>query len=167
MGENNMKALPISEYQKRFFIEWAMRPEEDAYNVFGVYRIRGSLDTDRFKRACELFVQRHEEVHARYSQDGSECQWSDYGIDDFYRYFAAGSDEAAVRHLEEALWSPFDLVRQPLLRLHLISSVAEGEFYFVHVAHHIICDGEMLKNHRRGNRRKLQFFQHRKPQRHR
>ncbi len=140
-----MKALPISEYQKRFFIEWAVRPDEDAYNVFGVYRIRGSLDTDRFKRACELFVQRHEEVHARYSQDGSECQWSDYGIDDFYRHVAAGSDEAAVRHLEEALWSPFDLVRQPLLRLHLISSGAEGEFYFVHVAHHIICDGEMLK----------------------
>lgn len=145
MDENDMKALPMSEYQKRFFIEWAMRPEEDAYNVFGVYRIRGSLDTDRFKRACELFVQRHEEVHARYSQDGGECHWSGYGIDDFYRHAAAGSDEAAVRHLEEALRSPFDLVRQPLLRLYLISSGAEDEFYFAHVAHHIICDGEMLK----------------------
>jgi amino acid adenylation domain-containing protein len=145
MGETDMKALPISEYQKRFFIEWAMRPEQDAYNVFGVYQIRGSLDTDIFKRACKLFVQQHEEVHARYSQDGGECHWSDYGIDDFYRYFAVGSDEAAVQHLEEVLRSPFDLVRRPLLRLHLISYGVEDEFYFAHVAHHIICDGEMLK----------------------
>lgn len=145
MGENDMKALPISEYQKRFFIEWAMRPEQDAYNVFGVYRIRGSLDTDRFKRACELFIQRHEEVHARYSQDGGECYWSGYGIDDVYHYVTTGSDEAAVRHLEEALRSPFDLVRRPLLRLHLVSYGVEDEFYFAHVAHHIICDGEMLK----------------------
>lgn len=140
-----MKTLPISEYQKRFFVEWAMRPDEDAYNVFGVYRIKGRLDTDRFKRACERFVRQHEEVHARYHPDGSECDWSGYGIDEIFRSVEVGSDESALRYLEEALRSPFHLVRQPLLRLYLVSVGAGEGFYFAHVAHHIVCDGEMLK----------------------
>jgi amino acid adenylation domain-containing protein len=145
MDANIMKPLPISEYQRRFFIEWAMRPKDDAYNIFGVYRINGDLDEKRFKRACELFIQQHEEVHASYSQDGSECFCSDYGIDDFYSRVALASDEAAIQYASDALRAPFHLVHQPLLRLHLISSGNEGAFYFVHVAHHIVCDGEMLK----------------------
>ena len=40
-----MQGLPVSDYQTRFFIEWALRPGEDGYNVFGVYRLRGPLDT--------------------------------------------------------------------------------------------------------------------------
>jgi amino acid adenylation domain-containing protein len=145
MGADIMKTLPISEYQRRFFLEWAIRPEEDTYNIFGVYRINGDLNADRFKRACAWFVERNEEVHARYNQDGSECHWSNYGIDDFYSHVVAESDEAAVQHLKDALRSPFHLVQQPLLRLHLISTGKDGEFYFAHVAHHIICDAEMLK----------------------
>lgn len=140
-----MKTLPISEYQKRFFLEWAIRPEEDTYNIFGVYRISGHLDTDRFRRACELFVERHEEVHARYHQDGSECYWSNYGIDDVYSRIAADSDEYAHQRLKDVLGTPFHLEQQPLLRLRLISNGTEGEYYFAHVAHHIICDAEMLR----------------------
>lgn len=140
-----MKTLPISEYQKRFFLEWAIRPDEDTYNIFGVYRISGHLDTERLKRACELFVERHEEVHVRYHQDGGECFWSNYDIDDFYSRIAADSDKDALQRLKDVLRTPFHLEQQPLLRFRLISNGNEGEFYFAHVAHHIICDAEMLK----------------------
>lgn len=139
-----MQALPVSDYQTRFFIEWALRPGEDGYNVFGVYRIRGPLDTDRFRRACARFVRQHEEVRAVYAEDGSACHAADHAFDALYRHVLADSDTAAMQCVEDALRAPFDLVRGPILRF-LLVSVGDEEHVFAHVAHHIVCDGEMLK----------------------
>ena len=38
------KFLPISEYQKRFFLEWTLAPQEILYNVSMVNRITGNLN---------------------------------------------------------------------------------------------------------------------------
>lgn len=139
-----MQALPVSDYQTRFFIEWALRPDEDGYNVFGVYRIRGPLDTDRFRRACARFVRQHEEVRAVYAEDGSACHAADHAFDVLFRHVVADSDADAMQRVEDALRAPFDLVRGPILRF-LLVSVGDAEHVFAHVAHHIVCDGEMLK----------------------
>ena len=139
-----MQGLPVSDYQTRFFVEWALRPGEDGYNVFGVYRIRGPLDTDRFRRACARFVHRHEEVRVVYAEDGGACRPAEHGFDALYRHVVADSDAAAMQHVEAALRAPFDLLRGPILRF-LLVSVGPDAHVFAHVAHHIICDGEMLK----------------------
>lgn len=79
-----MNKLPISEYQKRFFVEWALAPNESTYNTSLVFKITGNLDKVALKKACELFIQKHEICHAQYNEDGSECYYSNYTIDDFY-----------------------------------------------------------------------------------
>ncbi|MED7789340.1 condensation domain-containing protein [Francisella sp. 19X1-34] len=78
-----IKELPISEYQKRFFLEWAIDPESTKYNISLVYKITGNLDKKALKKACEKFTQDNEVVHARYSKDGEKCFYGNYKIDDF------------------------------------------------------------------------------------
>ena len=47
----NIKELPVSEYQKRFFLEWAIDPESTKYNISYVYKI--------IEMKARLCLQRH------------------------------------------------------------------------------------------------------------
>src|SRR5579863_1170173 len=81
---NNKKSLPISEYQKRFFLEWVLSPNSSTYNVSMVYKITGSLDKILLKHSCQIFIDKHDIVHAQYNQDGTFCYHASLAIDDIY-----------------------------------------------------------------------------------
>jgi hypothetical protein len=62
----------INEYQKRFWVEWALDSNGSAYNISLVYKIQGNLDRIALKQACDFFIKKHPVVQTLFNQDGSQ-----------------------------------------------------------------------------------------------
>jgi len=107
--QNEHRMLPISEYQKRFFLEWALAPNDSTYNVSLVFKITGDLDKRLFKQAYEVFIQQHEAFYARYIQNGSECYYENYQIDDFYHEVELDTNLEILSQIRAILDKPFNL----------------------------------------------------------
>src|SRR3990167_1099729 len=140
---NTEVLLPISEYQKRFFLEWALNPNDSSYNQSVIYKISGDLSIDYLKQACERFIQQHEVFHARYDATGACCFYQNYTIDDFFHIVSWDSSRNMMTQLRALIDKPFDLTRDVLLRFYLLQSDAT-EFYFIANPHHIICDAQFV-----------------------
>jgi hypothetical protein len=144
MGTNirKDKQLPISEYQQRFFLEWALAPQDTTYNVALVYKITGNLDKSKLIQACDIFTQKHEICHARYNEDGSKCYYKNYKIEDFLYEGELDPDKDINLQLRELLDKPFDLTHDALLKFILMrNSKFINEYYLIGpFAHHIIAD---------------------------
>jgi hypothetical protein len=135
------KELPISIYQKRFWIEWALDPTSSKYNESMVFKITGDLDAESLKQACRHFVFNHEVVHAVYSENGEKCFYGDFSVDGFYTYISIEKNIDTLAYIKTLLNQPFDLTKGPLVRLCLISDKSNSkEYYFVLNTYHIISD---------------------------
>jgi amino acid adenylation domain-containing protein len=128
--------LPISEYQKRFFLEWMLSPNK--YNVLFTYKIISGLDKNLLKQSCEIFTQSHEAFYACYSQDGNSCYRKNYTIDDFYHHYKLLPEQNMGDMITQIISAPFDLSKDPLLSLYLLEN--NEECYFIFKSHHIISD---------------------------
>jgi len=139
---NNIRQLPISEYQKRFFLEWSLNPDEDTYNLSFVKKLTGNLNQKTLKKACELFIGCNEIVHAQYSENGDTCYYGDFSIDEFYHELTFNPAQPIELQIRELLYKPFDLTEDVLLRLYLMENEdpESQEYYFLFVAHHILWD---------------------------
>lgn len=131
-------ALPISEFQDRFFIEWALSPHETIYNVAIANKISGNLNCKIFKQSVCTVVEQNEILYAQYSDDGAHCFRGAFEIDDFYHAYLLDESQSIHLHLQSVLSIPFDLRQGPLLLFYLIAY--KCEYYFVLLAHHIIAD---------------------------
>jgi amino acid adenylation domain-containing protein len=139
---NNIRELPISEYQKRFFLEWSLSPDEDTYNLSYVKKLTGNLNLKKLKKACEFFIACNEVVHAQYSDNGDSCYYGNFSIDEFYHELTFNPGQTIELQIRELLYKPFDLTKDVLLRLYLMKSDDHDsqEYYFLFVAHHILWD---------------------------
>lgn len=139
--KQEVKFLPISEYQKRFFLEWAMAPHEILYNVSLVNRIRGDLNRNALKQASEAVIKGNEVFFARYSKDGETCWHCDFSIDDFFHESILDSEKPLELQLRQILGRSFDLTKDVLVQFYLVrDEKADNEFYFIMLGHHIIAD---------------------------
>ncbi len=139
-----IRIIPTSESQKRFFLEWAMDPNDNTYNISLVYLIKGSLNRKALKQACETFIQKHRIVHAYFSGDGNQCHYADYEINDFFSEEIIDITKDIETQLEEIVHKPFDLTKDILLKFYLLTNPTNhNEYYFIHYAHHIIGDATM------------------------
>ncbi|MFC4892477.1 condensation domain-containing protein [Pseudofrancisella aestuarii] len=139
-----MRWMPISRYQNRFFLDWKKRPD-NMHNVSIVYKLKGGLNKVALKRACELFIQNNDIVHAKFSVDGESCSYIDFGIDDIYQEREFDTGSPMVKQLRDLLDITFDLTAGKLLRIYLINIPNKNEFIFVlSNVHHVISDGEYM-----------------------
>ncbi|MDR7132771.1 amino acid adenylation domain-containing protein, partial [Algoriphagus sp. 4150] len=141
-GKWNRREIAISESQRRFFLEWALRPSEISYNVSYVNKLTGKIDKSYLKRSCEVFIQQAEIVHSQFSEDGEKCYHGNFQIDDFYHELTFDSLASVEEQVKSVIYVPFDLMKGPLLRFNVATRKVSDvdEFYFFFVAHHVICD---------------------------
>ena len=118
--------LPISIYQKRFFLEWLMRPNDNTYNAFLFFKIEGDLKIPFLKKAIKQYVTENEIAHARYSPDGEVCYHGNYSIEDFYEESDIGSDDIESE-INQRLNKIFDLTKGALTRFYLLKSKEAGK----------------------------------------
>ncbi len=134
------KELPISEYQKRFFLEWALSPSDTTYNVSLVNKITGNLKEQILKDACRVLIEQNEVLHAQYSVDGEHCFYGNFSISDFYHTSSIDASKPIDEIIRQILDKTFDLTSDVLFRLHLVKDQVNNEYYFILLAHHIVAD---------------------------
>ena len=130
--------LPVSEYQKRFFLEWALAPEDSSYNESMVYKLTGNLDKITFKSACEIFFKLSEVTHAQFSEDGNNSYYGDFSIEDFYRELTFDKNIPVSIQIRELLEKPFNLTSDVLYRFYLIDYQGKDNKEFIFISHFVL-----------------------------
>ncbi|PMS18374.1 hypothetical protein C0Z18_17530 [Trinickia dabaoshanensis] len=146
------QTFALSFAQQRLWFLTALEGDSNSttYHVPVVLRLRGTLDVDHWHRALDSVWRRHEALRTVFpvSQGGPTArllppeQGMPWRIDDL----SASADAlTALRRLCEAeARAPFDLLAGPLIRARLVR-LAEGEYVFMLVQHHIVSDGWSIR----------------------
>src|SRR5439155_7415386 len=138
--------------QQRLWFLGQLAPDDPSYNMPGVVRPIGVLDTAALRRSLAAIVRRHESLRTSFPPVGGQPvqRIAPAGMGSFaapllpvvdLRAIPAGAREAHMLRLtREQARRPFDLARGPLLRAALLR-LDEREHVFLFTMHHIIADG--------------------------
>jgi amino acid adenylation domain-containing protein len=137
---------PLSYNQQFLWFLYQLDPASAAYNVAFAARVVSPLDPDRMEKAFQKLVARHPMLRATYDSAGGVPVMKVHDSIPFAceRVDAAGwSDAALEQEVRRRYREPFDLVRGPVLRVHLFEH-APGDVVLLLTIHHIACDGWSL-----------------------
>ena len=140
------RVVPATESQREIWLAAKLEPEASlAYNESVSIKLSGELHVSALQAALQGVVDRHEALRATLSADGNElCIAADVKLDCFVRDLSgldeSASEQAISSVLAQAVGTPFDLERGPLVRAQLLRLDAQ-EHLLIFTAHHIVCDG--------------------------
>ncbi|AWX56431.1 hybrid non-ribosomal peptide synthetase/type I polyketide synthase [Brevibacillus brevis] len=130
---------PVSSQQKRLYALHQFDENSMAYNIPGVFVLKGKLDRERVEAACELLLQRHEALRTYFELIGQNLVQkivpdASFAIE-YAEMLGANVDETL-----EGFVRPFSLDQAPLLRIRLVCVEKERHVMLIDM-HHIISDG--------------------------
>lgn len=140
---------PLSSSQQRLWTLAQIEKSGTVYNMSRTWMLTGMLNTGIMEAAFRLMLDRHEILRTIFRHEATEgTVWQEVLSSAAAGFClktedlrAAGlSGSALQQKVSEALLSPFDLERGPLLRA-AIYRLEEGKWLFVYTMHHIISDG--------------------------
>jgi amino acid adenylation domain-containing protein len=140
--------LPLSHAQQRLWfldqLEGGASPE---YNMPEALRLVGPLDRGALERALDTIVDRHESLRTRFGQhEGQPVQLIapalriGLALQDLSGLDPAAQRQAVAAALGQESRQPFDLAREPMLRIKLLK-LAQEEHILLRTCHHIVSDG--------------------------
>ncbi|MCX8131026.1 MAG: condensation domain-containing protein, partial [Clostridia bacterium] len=130
---------PLSSSQKRVFFIQQMNSGDTSYNMPFAIEIRGPVNKERFTEIFRKIISRHEALRTSFGfAEGEAVQRVHKEFEFDLNYIE--SDENGYKNIINGLIKPFDLAKQPLLRVYLIK-VAEDRHILFYDLHHIIADG--------------------------
>ncbi|TDC90752.1 amino acid adenylation domain-containing protein [Nonomuraea deserti] len=134
----------ISLGQERLWFLQRLDPDDPAYRVVVVRRLRGPLDAGALTGAFADVAARHEALRTRFPEaDGQPVAVVDPPGRVPVERIDLATPEQAERLCEERANTPFELGAAPPLRISLIR-LADGDHVLCVVLHHIIGDGWSL-----------------------
>ncbi|MCK4260903.1 MAG: amino acid adenylation domain-containing protein, partial [Halanaerobiales bacterium] len=129
---------PTSSAQKRIFILNQLEQDSINYNMPGFMYIEGELDQEKFRKAFEKLVERHESFRTSFvSIDGDIVQKVSQEIEFEIKYFTVFENE--LPELIKEFIKPFDLSKTPLFRVGLV--MLPNKYVLMFDMPHIIADG--------------------------
>jgi amino acid adenylation domain-containing protein len=141
-----VKESPLSFGQQSLWFIQTMNPASGAYNTARAVSLRGNLDGPALRRAFWNLVDLHSSLRTHiYIVHGKPFQRISKHFEVPFAEEDASSwnDEELSRRLSEAAERPFDLERDPLLRVTLFRR-ADRDCVLLLVVHQIICDSWTL-----------------------
>ncbi|MFR9727967.1 amino acid adenylation domain-containing protein [Saccharopolyspora sp. MS10] len=133
---------PLTQNQKALWFLKQLHPDGFAYNIGGAVEIRAELDPRSLEQAFGELVARHPSLRANFLlHRGEPVQViSPEAVPDFAVLDVRGLDWDEVhRRIVEEYREPYDLERDPLIRLRLFQR-APDRWVLVKAVHHIISD---------------------------
>ena len=131
--------------QKRMYILNKLHTEGLNYNVSSILRLRGIFDKERFQRAIQQCIDKHNILKASFSEIEGEIVYSiqeDRTIDIEYT-----ANETCYQNVDDLIKTeskkfikPFDLTSGPLLRFKVIKYTEDYHVALIDL-HHIVFDG--------------------------
>ncbi len=137
---------PLSYVQKSLWFLYEMAPDSAAYNITFAAHIRAKIDVEALRGALEMLVARHTALRTTFTtRDGEPFQQVQTRTElDFTRSDASGwTDEFLNSRMTDEGNRPFNLEKDPLLRVNLFTRSADHHILLMTV-HHIIMDGWSL-----------------------
>jgi amino acid adenylation domain-containing protein len=142
-----MFVFPASYAQQRLWFLDRFEAPGAQYNVSTAIRLQGHLNIEVVQKAMAAIVERHEILRTTFALlEGVPMQMVAPSLvlpflqTDISHFPEAEREAEAYRITREEARKPFDLTTGPLIRMAL-TRLAEDEFTFVVVVHHIIADG--------------------------
>ncbi|RIL47326.1 non-ribosomal peptide synthetase [Staphylococcus equorum] len=132
-------AYYVSSQQKRLYVLNEMTEGQTAYNMPGIFEIKGEVDIERVRFAFQSLINHHEILRTRFEVfEGEPVQI----IEDSVSINIDYEEEMEVNDdtLLSEFVSPFDLAQAPLLRVKVVKS-DEQKYLLLFDMHHIISDG--------------------------
>jgi amino acid adenylation domain-containing protein len=142
--------LPLSYGQQRLWFVHQLAPDSAAYNIAGSVRSVGPFDIELFNRALTEILRRHESFRTRFivvdqepRQVIDEAKNFELQVIDMTSYPPEERVEETRRQARKESQRPFDLARDPLLRVR-VWRLAEDD-HVLHInMHHIASDAWSL-----------------------
>lgn len=141
------KPLPLSPTQERLWFIEQLDGGTPNYNMPMILRVRADFDSDRYRKALEILVERQESLRTRFGVESGrpvqiiDSRWSGYRFQDLR---AANNAEQQGLDLARAdAESGFDLYQGPLFRV-TVFQLDNADFLISMNMHHIISDGWSL-----------------------
>ncbi|SUA72741.1 Linear gramicidin synthase subunit D [Nocardia otitidiscaviarum] len=138
--------LVMSPGQERMWFHHQLVPDTTLYNYPVVNLLRGPIDIDAVKGTFEDFAERHEPL--RYNlveENGLPAVRVRPALVDFFRVVDVSGDPDPVARaralIQEAAIRPFDLARDPMVRVLVVTLSADTHVLQV-VCHHCVTDGQ-------------------------
>ncbi|WP_299767294.1 amino acid adenylation domain-containing protein [uncultured Dokdonia sp.] len=144
-------AVPLSREQKRLWFLQQLFPDNPFYNYSELYRLQGDLQVSLFEKSIRLIEDKHDILRSNFQvEEGvpkvhttptSNSVFSYYDFSDASYEVASQKADALIRtHASHT----FHLSDETLLQSTVIK-VAENDFLFLIVMHHIITDKWSMK----------------------
>jgi amino acid adenylation domain-containing protein len=146
-GEQHRDRGPLSFAQQRLWFLDQLQPGSASYNIRRAFRVTGALDVEKFQRAIDAIVARHEILRTRIvSNEGRPMQVIAPFMQAAVEVTDISSLPAAEREIEALVLAKaegqraFDLATGPLFRIKLIKLSDDAHLLLLSV-HHSIGDG--------------------------
>jgi amino acid adenylation domain-containing protein len=137
---------PLSFAQERIWFLWQLEPDAPVYNRPAFLRLTGTLNHKALEEALNALRRRHEILRAAFpAENGKPAQviqaWQHEPLfcEDLSHLPCDAREEELRRRSLAAAQQPFDLVRGPVMRAHLLGLDQEDHMLLL-VFHHIVFD---------------------------
>ncbi|ARU63645.1 hypothetical protein CBW65_23465 [Tumebacillus avium] len=148
---------PLSVDQERIWFFQQMEPNDPAYNMYSVVKIKGDLDLSRMEQSVGKIVQRHEALRTTFAQFDSAPRAvvaDELSVPLVVRDVRGRVEAEVLEQLLAEVKVPFDLEKGPLLRA-FCWQTDQQEHLFLLIVHHIVSDhlslglffGELLRHY--------------------
>ncbi len=144
----SIESVPSTEAQKEMFTSVILGGDHAncAYNESITLRLSGPVQRDKLKEAFRQIINRHDGLRITFSEDGTrftiwpdiELPWTETtGLD------SKNKEDILAKYSREATLHVFDLIKGPLIHLHLLV-FNDNSHVLIVTGHHIVCDGWSL-----------------------
>ncbi|MEH2178697.1 condensation domain-containing protein [Nostoc sp.] len=162
-------SFPLSFAQQRLWFLDQLQPGNIAYNIFQGLHLTGCINVPALKQSFNELVKRHEALRTTFSVvNGQPLQVIAPNLDvtlpviDLQKLPPERRKVEVLRLANEQVQQPFNLAKEPLLRVSLLW-LAEPEYALLLTIHHIISDGWSLNVLIREITALYEAFSHGKP----
>jgi amino acid adenylation domain-containing protein len=142
-----LNSTPLSYAQQRIWLMHQLEHNSTEYNMLWAQRLRGKLNLSALSKALNTIVQRHEPLRSCISDSGDGAVQSvlpvaelEIAIDDLRQLDPSAQEAYIARAVRDEGDNPIDLTGGLAIRTRLLR-VAEEEYVWIRVFHHIHYDG--------------------------
>lgn len=143
----SQSSYALSSQQMRLWVLSQFEAANVAYNMAGVFEIKGNISPEHFRAAFKQLIERHEILRTVFREENEEIRQvilDAKGLNFQMVYKDVGSEikpkEQVEAELTQLVQEPLDLEKGPLLNVSLYR-VEESEYLLFFNMHHIITDG--------------------------
>lgn len=145
-----MDGYQLSRAQHRFWVLNQIEEGNPAYNITVVLTFKGDIITEKFNRALELMIEKHEILRTCFPVDDDNQVFQIVHTPENSNFkmsildYQDKPESEVLSYIEKEQQNIFDFSNGPLIRASLIQ-VGPEEYVFSFVMHHIIGDGWSIR----------------------